>query len=144
MINSKKVSKTLDEVITAINEHKLRRAQDFIREPVSTDLSWMYDPARYQEANDDAQARYRVDRDSFELLSIQSFLDDINNEHIKNRKDVREEFNTVKQNLTSEALRDIVKELEYAIFGPNEFDDEYKSDKSDKSDKDDYEESIAE
>ena len=144
VINSKKVSKTLEEVITAINEHKLRRAQDFIREPVSTDLSWMYDPARYQEANDDAQARYRVDRDSFELLSIQSFLDDINNEHIKNRKDVREEFHTVKQNLTSEALRDIVKELEYAIFGPNEFDDEYKSDKSDKSDKDDYEESIAE
>ena len=41
----------------------------------------------------------------------------LNNEHVKNKKDAREEFKTVKKNVKSEALKIIVKELEQAIFG---------------------------
>ena len=47
-------------------------------------------------------------------------MDNINNERVKNKKDVREEFKTVKTNVKSEALKQIVKELEGAIFGYND------------------------
>ena len=41
----------------------------------------------------------------------------MNNERVKNKKDAREEFKTVKKNIKSEALKHIFKELEQAIFG---------------------------
>ena len=41
----------------------------------------------------------------------------LNNEHVKNKKDPREKFKTVKNNVKSEALKIIVKELEQVIFG---------------------------
>ena len=85
MINSKKVSKTLDEIITAIDKNKFRRGDDFIRKSVSADLSWMHDPALYPEANDDAQAN--KDPYSMELLTIQSFLDEINRGRTKDKKE---------------------------------------------------------
>ena len=47
IINSKKVSKNLDELIDLINKHTIREGDDFIREPGSTDLSWMDDSALY-------------------------------------------------------------------------------------------------
>ena len=90
-------------------------------------LSWMYNPQLYV-------ARYNKDKHSNELLSIQTFLD-ITNEYIKNKKDALEEFKTVKSNVKSENLKDIVKELECAIFGYN-YDDDNEEPK--------YEESIAE
>ena len=72
----------------------------------------------YKQINEDVFARYRKDKDSFELLSIKTFLDNINNKkNIKNKKDTRKEFKTVKKNVKSKALRTIVKELEQAIFG---------------------------
>ena len=86
----------------------LRRRDDFITEPGSTDLSWMGNPDLYQYANDDAYARYQADKDSFELFSIQTFLDNINRGYIKNREDARKEFNAVKENVSSESLREIV------------------------------------
>ena len=60
------------------------------------------------------------DRDSTELLSIQSFLDAINNEDITNKDDARKEFIKLKKNVNSDKLKDIVKELERAIFGYEE------------------------
>ena len=90
-------------------------------------LSWMYNPQLYV-------ARYNKDKHSSELLSIQTFLD-ITNEYIKNKKDALEEFKTVESNVKSENLKDIVKELECAIFGYN-YDDDNEEPK--------YEESIAE
>ena len=62
-------------------------------------------------------SRYNGDKDSFELFTLRTFIDNINNEHVKNKKDAREEFKTVKKNVKSEALKQIVKELERAIFG---------------------------
>ena len=72
----------------------------------------------YKQINEDVFAKYKKDKDSFELLSIKTFLDNINNkQNIKNKKDARKEFKTIKKNVKSKALRTIVNNLEQAIFG---------------------------
>ena len=48
------------------------------------DLSWMYNSQRYDEISQDVLARHNKDKHSNELKSIQTFLDDITNEYIKN------------------------------------------------------------
>ena len=99
------------------------------------DLSWMYNPQLYDKISHDVVARYNKDKYSNELLSIQTFLYNITNEYIKNKKDALEEFKTVKNNVKIENLKDIVKEFEHAIFG-------YDYDNDNEEPK--YEESIAE
>ena len=99
------------------------------------DLSWMYNPQLYDEISQDVVDRYNKDKKSNELKSIQTFLDNVTNEHIKNKKDALEEFKTIKNNVKSENLKDIVKKLELAIFG-------YDDDDDDEEPK--YEENIAE
>ena len=64
--------------------------------------------------------RYRKDKNSTELLSIQDFLDDINNEYFENKNDAHEKFKNLKNDVKSDELKDIVKELERAIFGNEE------------------------
>ena len=98
------------------------------------DLSWMYNLQLYDEISQDVVDRYNQDKHSNELLSIQTFLDKITKEYVKNKKDALEEFKTAKNNVKSENLKDIVKELERAIFGYN-YDDDNEEPK--------YEESIA-
>ena len=129
--NSKKFAKGLEKIIVGFDNNKIRIGRGFITEPGSIDLSWMHDPKLYEEISQDIFARYNKDKDSSELLSIQIFLDDINNGYIKNKKDALKEFKTVKDNVKNENLRDYLKELELAIFG---YDDE----------EPEYEESIAE
>ena len=51
------------------------------------DLSWMYNPKLYDEISQDVVDRYNKDKHSNELLSIQTCLDNITNEYIKNKKD---------------------------------------------------------
>ena len=99
------------------------------------DLSWMYNPQLYDEISQDVADRYNKDKKSNKLKSIQTFLDNISNEYIKNKKDALEEFKTIKNKVKGENLRDIVKELELAIFG-------YDYDYDDEEPK--YEENIAE
>ena len=98
-------------------------------------LSWMYNPQLYDKISQDVVARYNKDKHSNELKSIQTFLDNISSEYIKNKKDALEKFKTLKNNVKSENLKDNVKELEHAIFGYN-YDDDNEEPK--------YEESIAE
>ena len=74
------------------------------------DLPWMYNPQLYDKISQDVVGRYNKDKKSNELKSIQTFLDNINNEYIKNKKDALEEFKTIKNNLKSENLKGIVKE----------------------------------
>ena len=50
------------------------------------------DPTLFNKINNDVTNRYREDKDSTELLSIQKFLDDINNEDIKDKKAARKKF----------------------------------------------------
>ena len=54
-------------------------------------------------------SRYNGDKNSFELFTLRTFIDNINNERVKNKKDAREEFKNVKKNGKSEALKEIVK-----------------------------------
>ena len=58
-------------------------------------------------------------KESLELLFIQDFLDDINNKHIENKEDADKNID-LKNNVKSEESKDIVKELERAIFGNKE------------------------
>ena len=112
------------------------------------DLSWMYNPQLYDKISHNVVDRYNKDKKSNELKPIQTFLDNIANEHIKNKKDALEEFKTIKNNVKSENLKDIVKELELAIFGYNDDNDDDDDDDDDDGDVDDeepkYEENIAE
>ena len=92
-------------------------------------LSWMYNPQLYDKISQDVVARYNKDKHSNELKSIQTFLDNITSEYIKNKKDALEKFKTLKNNVKSENLKDNV------LFGYN-YDDDNEEPK--------YEESIAE
>ena len=123
--NSKKFGKGLEKIIVGIDSNKICIGRDFITELGSIDLSWIHDPELYEEISQDVFARYKKDKYSNELLSIQSFLDNINDEYIKNKKDALEEFKTVKNNVKNENLKDIVKDLEFAIFGHDDEELEY-------------------
>ena len=81
------------------------------------DITWIDDPKLFNQINNDVTSRYRKDKNSTELLSIQNFLDDINNEHIENKKDASKKFKDFRNDIKSDELKDIVKELERAIFG---------------------------
>ena len=92
------------------------RDDDKIAETDSIDLSWMNNLQLYRQIAPEVFARYDRDKDSFELFTLQTFIDNINNERVKNKKDAREEFKIVKKNAKSEVLKEIVKDLEQAIF----------------------------
>ena len=81
------------------------------------DLSWTNYLQLYKKIASEVFSRYNGDKDSFELFTLRTFIGNINNECVKNKKDAQEEFKTVKKNVKSEALKQIVKELEQAIFG---------------------------
>ena len=87
------------------------------------DLSWMNDLQLYKKIALEIFSRYNGDRNLFELFTLRTFIDNINNERVKNKKDAREEFKNVKKNVKSEALKDIVKDLEQAIFGDDDNDE---------------------
>ena len=76
------------------------------------DLSWMNDLQLYKKTASEVFSRYNRDKNSFELFTLRTFIDNINNERVKNKKDAREEFKIVKKNVKSEALKEIVKDLE--------------------------------
>ena len=86
-------------------------------ETSSIDLSWMNDLQLYRQIASEVFARYNRDKDSFELFTLRTFIGNINNERVKNKKDAREEFKTVAKNVKSKNLKQIVKDLEQAIFG---------------------------
>ena len=77
----------------------------------------MNDLQLYREIASEVFTRYNRDKDSLELFTLRTFIDNINNEHVKNKKDAQEEFKIVKKNVKSEPLKQIVKDLEQAIFG---------------------------
>ena len=99
------------------------------------DLSWINDLHLCKKIASEVFSRYNGDKDSFELFTLRTFIDNINNERVKNKKDVREEFKTVKKNVKSEALKQIVKELEQAIFGYDEDKDKEELEETEELDK---------
>ena len=130
IINSKKFAEGLKKIIDAIDSNTIHIGKDFI-EPSTIAIPWIDNWSLYKEINEDVFARYRKDEYSNGLLSIKTFLDNINSGKTKNKKDARKEFRTVKKNVKSEALKTIVKDLEQAIFGNN--DSNEKSSEDDKS-----------
>ena len=83
----------------------------------SIDLSRMNDLQLYRQIASEVFTRYNRDKDSLELFTLRTFIDNVNNQHVKNKKDAREEFKTVKKNVKNEALKQTVKDLEQGIFG---------------------------
>ena len=81
------------------------------------DITWVDDLKLFNQINNDVTSRYRKDKNSDELLSIQKFLDDIDYEHIENKKDAYKKFKDLKNNVKSDELKDIAKEVEPTIFG---------------------------
>ena len=78
------------------------------------DISWIDNTTLFNKISNDITSKYNKNKESLELLSIQNFLDDINNEYIENKKDALKNF---ENNVKSDELKYIVKELERAIFG---------------------------
>ena len=99
------------------------------------DLSWINDLQLYKKIASEVFSRYNGDKDSFELFTLQTFIGNINNERVKNKKDAREEFKTVKEDVKSEALKQIVKELEQAIFGYDDDKDKEELEETEELDK---------
>ena len=97
---------------------------DKIAKTNSIDLSWMNNLQLYRQIAPEVFARYDRDKDLFELFTLRTFIDNINNERVKNKKDAREEFKIVNKNVKSEALKGIVKDLEQAIFGDDDIDED--------------------
>ena len=74
----------------------------------------------YKKIASEVFSRYNGDKNSFELFTLRTFIDNINTERVKNKKDAREEFKNVNKNVKSEALKEIVENLEQAIFGDDD------------------------
>ena len=51
------------------------------------DLLWMNDLQLYKKIASEVFSRYNGDKNSFELLTLRTFIDNINNERVKNKKD---------------------------------------------------------
>ena len=87
------------------------------------DFSWMNDLQLYKKIASEVFSRYNGDKNSFELFTVRTFIDNINNERVKNKKDAREEIKNEKKNVKSEALKEIAKDLEQAIFRDDDNDE---------------------
>ena len=121
----KKIKKTFENIPNIknrVNKNKklAKMVKKFLDEIITNkkiiDITWVDNPKLFNKINNDVTNRYNKDKNSTELLSIQSFLDDINNEHIENKKDANKKFKDLKNNIKSDELKDIVKELERAIL----------------------------
>ena len=118
MNKNEKFVKMLKKVLNDIITKKIYKKSSTKKKII--DITWVDDPNLFNQISNDVTNRYREDKNSTELLSIQNFLDDINNEDITNKDDARKEFIKLKKNIKREELKDIVKELEHAIFGYEE------------------------
>ena len=76
------LKKVLNEIIT----NKIYKKSSTKKKII--DITWIDIPKLFNQINNDVTSRYRKNRDSTELLSIQNFLDAINNEDITNKDDV--------------------------------------------------------
>ena len=115
---NKKNAKVLKRIISEIYSGKIKKKR-IIKNTTNkiTDVSWINDSRLSNKISKDVTDRYHKDNKSPELFSIQSFLDDIDNEDISNKKDASEYFKNLKNIVKSNELKDFVKELERAMFG---------------------------
>ena len=117
MNKNKKFVKMLKKGLKKIIINKIYKKSSTKKKII--DITWVDDPKLFNQINNDVTSKYRKDKKSTELLSLQNFLDDINNEDIKNKKDPYKKCKDLKNSVKSDELKDIVKELERSIFGYN-------------------------
>ena len=88
----KKNAKVLKRIISEIHLGKIKKI--IIKNTTNKiiDVSWINDSRLFNKISKDVTDRYREDNKSPELLSIQSFLDDIDNEDVSNKKDASKYF----------------------------------------------------
>ena len=84
MNKNEKFTKMLKRVLNEIMANDIYQNSSTKKKII--DITWVDDPKLFNQINNDITCRYRKDKNSTELLSIQNFLDDINNEDIKNKK----------------------------------------------------------
>ena len=118
MNKNQKFAEMLKKVLHKIITNKIYKK--FSTKKKIIDITWVDDPNLFNQISNDVTNRYREDKNSTELLSIQNFLDDINNEDIKDKKDARKKIIKLKKDVESDKLKNIVKELERSIFGYEE------------------------
>ena len=97
MNKNEKFVKMLKKVLNEIITNKIYKKSSTKKKII--DISWIDDPRLFNEINNDVTNRYRKNKNSTELLSIQNFLDDINNEDIKDKKDAHKEYIKLKKKL---------------------------------------------
>ena len=119
---NKKACENIPNIKNSVNKNKklAKILKKFLDKRKIIDITWIDDPELFNQINNDITNRYRKDKNSTELLPIQDFLDNINNEYIENKDDACEKFKNLKNDVKSDELKDIVKELECAIFGNEE------------------------
>ena len=80
----------LEKVLNEILTNKIYKKSSTKRKII--DITWVDDPKLFNQINNDVTSRSRKEKNSDELLSIQKFVDGINNEDIKNKKDAYKKF----------------------------------------------------
>ena len=95
MNKNEKFAKMLKKVLNEIITNKIYKKSSTKKKII--DISWIDDPRLFNKINNDVTNRYRENRDSTELLSIQNFLDATNNEDITDKDNVHEEFIKLKK-----------------------------------------------
>ena len=107
MNKNEKFAKMLKKVLNEIISNKIYKKSSTKKKII--DITWIDDPKLFNQINNDVTSRYNKNKESFELLSIQNFLDNINNEYIKNKIDALKNVKDLINNVKSGKLKDIVK-----------------------------------
>ena len=97
MNKNEKLAKMLKKVLNEIITNKIYKKSSAKKKII--DISLIDNPKLFNQINNDVTNRYSKERDSTELLSIQNFLDAINNGYIKNKDDAREKLKKLKKKL---------------------------------------------
>ena len=71
IIKSIKYAEGLKKIIRLIDSNKIRIGKDLVQASTIA-ISWIDDCELYKQINEDVFAKYRKDKDSFELLSIKT------------------------------------------------------------------------
>ena len=95
MNKNEKFAKMLKKVLDEIIANKIYKKSSTKKKII--DITWVDDPNLFNQISNDVTSRYDKNKESFELLFIQNFLDDTNNEHIKNKKDAHKKFKKLKK-----------------------------------------------
>ena len=85
----------LKKVVNEIITNKIYKKSSTKKKII--DISWIDDPRSFNKINNDVTNKYRKDKNSIELLSIQNFLDNMNNQDIKDKKDARKKLTKFKK-----------------------------------------------